>query len=87
MYIIFKRECNNLYLLKFIKKIIKLFIYKNLKPELNIVRRYKLISTLNKYKFEDNFLSKLGVYFSKILNKKIEFNIIKFSKFKYSPDM
>jgi hypothetical protein len=87
MYIIIKKECKDLYILKFIKKIIKLYIYKNLKTELNIIRRYKFINTLNKYKFEENFLSKLGKYFSILFNKKIEFNIIKFSKLKYSPDM
>jgi Mitochondrial ribosomal protein (VAR1) len=46
-----------------------------------------LKNNLNKYKFEENFLSRLSIMFSKYFNKKIEFSIIKISNIKYNTDM
>jgi hypothetical protein len=57
-------------------------IYKNflckvyLEREINIIAYYKLLLDLNKFKFEDKFLSRLKPLVAKLYNKKVEFNII-----------
>lgn len=53
-------------------KLFKFMLYK----ELVLIRRLKLKLNLNKYKFEENLLNKLGKLLSKFYNKKVEFNII-----------
>ncbi len=66
-----KNACTNM-TNKFYSEIIEsLFI-----EELILLRRYKLRLSLNRYKFEEKFLYKLGKLISKLYNKKIEFNII-----------
>ena len=53
------------------------FLYKTfLEKEVVTIAYYKLLLSLNKYKFEDKFLLKLKPFVSKIYNKEIEFNII-----------
>lgn len=52
--------------------ITKFFLYK----ELLLIRRYKLKLSLNKYRFEEKFLSILAKFIGKFYNKKIEFNIV-----------
>jgi hypothetical protein len=53
------------------------FIYKAfLEKEIIIIAYYKLLLSLNKYKFEDKFLLRLKPFIKKIYNKEIEFNII-----------
>ena len=47
-----------------------------LEKEIALISYYKLILSLNKYKFEDVFLSKLSVLIGKIYNKEVEFNIV-----------
>jgi hypothetical protein len=37
IYLIFKRECDNLYIMRLLKKIIIVFIYKNLKKEIRVI--------------------------------------------------
>jgi ribosomal protein L30/L7E len=57
-------------------------IYRNLlnktvlEKEIAIIAYYKLLLSLNKYKFEDIFLSRLNPLISKIYNKEVEFNIV-----------
>ena len=66
-----KNACTNM-TNKFYNQIIEsLFI-----EELILLRRYKLRLSLNKYKFEEKFLYKLGKLISRLYNKEIEFNII-----------
>jgi hypothetical protein len=53
------------------------FFYKTfLEKETIIIAYYKLLLSLNNYKFEDKFLLKLKPFIKKIYNKEIEFNII-----------
>lgn len=47
-----------------------------LEKEIAIIAYYKLLLSLNKYKFEDVFLSRLSPLISKIYNKQVEFNIV-----------
>jgi hypothetical protein len=47
-----------------------------LEKEMAIITYYKLLLSLNEYKFEDIFLSRLSPLISKIYNKKVEFNIV-----------
>jgi len=47
-----------------------------LEREIIAIAYYKLLLSLNKYKFEDKFLLKLKPFVSKIYNKEIEFNIV-----------
>ena len=54
----------------------KIFYKTFLEKEIIIMAYYKLLLSLNKYKFEDFFLLKLKPFISKIYNKEIEFNII-----------
>ena len=44
--------------------------------EIAVISYYKLLLSLNKYKFEDIFLSRLGSIISKVYKKEVEFNII-----------
>jgi hypothetical protein len=87
VYLLFRKESNKLKTVKFLKRIIIIFLHKKLKKQIGIIWRYKLKNNLNKYKFEENFLCRLGVMFSKYFNKKIEFNIIKISNIKHNTDM
>ncbi len=76
-------------------KIIKLKIKKKLnknkkKNTINVghmYRKYKLYFDLNKYRFKDIFLYKLGKIISKFFNKKIEFNIIKLRSIIFHTDI
>jgi hypothetical protein len=65
------------------KKIMKFKLY-NL---LILIRKYKFYFNLNKYKFEDIFLQKLGKLISKIYRKKIEFNIINLRSIGFNTDI
>jgi hypothetical protein len=47
-----------------------------LEKEIITIAYYKLLLSLNKYKFEDKFLLRLKPFINKIYNKEIEFNII-----------
>src|ERR1700712_2270419 len=47
-----------------------------LHKELILFRRFKLKLSLNKYKFEEKFLSKLSKLISNFYNKKVEFNLV-----------
>jgi len=52
-------------------------IYKTyLDKEINIIAYYKLLLSLNKFKFENKFLSKLKLLIAKLYNKEVEFNIV-----------
>src|SRR5690349_10003270 len=53
-------------------KSIKALLYKNLQ----LLRKYKLRLSLNKYKFEEKLLYKLKNFIIKYYNKKVEFNIV-----------
>ncbi len=50
-------------------------------------RKYKLYFQLNKFKFKEIFLYKLGKIISKFFNKKIEFNIINLHSIAFHPDL
>ena len=54
----------------------KIFSKTLLEKEIIIIAYYKLLLSLNKYKFEDKFLLKLKPLISKIYNKEVEFNIV-----------
>ena len=82
-----KKECKNSNKIKLLNKIITKYIFIRLKNTIKIIRNYKLNNNLNKYKFQENFLSRLGVLISRLFNKKIEFNIIKLDRFQENPDM
>ena len=62
------KEYENIYR-KFISKTL-------LEKEITIIAYYKLLLNLNKYKFEDLFLSRLSPLISRIYNKEVEFNIV-----------
>jgi hypothetical protein len=47
-----------------------------LEKEIIAIAYYKLLLSLNKYKFEDKFLLRLKPFLKKIYNKEIEFNIV-----------
>jgi len=47
-----------------------------LEKEINTITYYKLLLSLNKFKFEDKFLLRLKPLISKIYNKEVEFNIV-----------
>src|ERR1700726_3561402 len=47
-----------------------------LEKEITIIAYYKLLLSLNQYKFEDKFILKLKSFVKKIYNKDIEFNIV-----------
>jgi hypothetical protein len=53
-----------------------LFFKAFLKRKLILLRRYKLLLSLNKYKFEEKLLYKLKNFIIKFFNKKVEFNIV-----------
>jgi hypothetical protein len=69
--------------LEFYNKIFKLMLYK----QIIFLRRYKLKLNLNKYKFHNIFLYKLGNLISRIFNKKIEFNIINLQSIALNSDI
>ena len=62
------KEYENIYR-KFLSKTL-------LEKEITIIAYYKLLLNLNKYKFEDLFLSRLSPLISRIYNKEVEFNIV-----------
>jgi predicted nucleotidyltransferase len=63
--------------LKHYENIYDKFINKTLlEKEIATITYYKLLLSLNKYKFEDKFIFKLKPLISKIYNKEIEFNIV-----------
>ena len=63
--------------LKYYENIYNNFINKTLlEKEIATIAYYKLLLSLNKYKFEDLFISRLSPLISKIYNKEVEFNII-----------
>jgi len=77
----FIKKMSKIFLKKnFYKKVSYNTFYKALKiklfKSLALIRKYKLRYNVNKYKFEDIFLYKLGGFFYKFYNKKIEFRII-----------
>lgn len=55
-----------------INKPIKAFLIRKVR----LLRRYKLLLSLNKYKFEEKLLYKLKNFIIKFYNKKVEFNIV-----------
>lgn len=62
---------------KYYETIYKDFLYKtHLEKEINIIAYYKLLLNLNKYKFENKFISKLKPLIAKLYNKEVEFNIV-----------
>jgi len=62
---------------KYYETIYKNFLYKtHLDKEINIIAYYKLLLNLNKYKFENKFLSKLNPLIARFYNKEVEFNIV-----------
>jgi len=68
---------NDLASYKYYESLYKDYIYKtHLEREINIISYYKLLLSLNKFKFENKFLSKLKELISKLYNKEVEFNII-----------
>jgi hypothetical protein len=59
------------------ENIYRKFISKTLlEKEITTIAYYKLLLNLNKYKFEDLFLSRLSPLIRKIYNKEVEFNIV-----------
>lgn len=55
-----------------INKPIKAFLI----AKVRLLRRYKLLLSLNKYKFEEKLLYKLKNFIIKYFNKKVEFNLV-----------
>jgi len=56
---------------------LNLGLFKNIfKREIRVITYYKLLLSLNKSKFQYNFLMKLKPLISKIYNKEVEFNIV-----------
>jgi hypothetical protein len=47
-----------------------------LEKEINIITYFKLLLSLNRYKFEDKFILKLKSIIRKFYNKEVEFNIV-----------
>ncbi len=74
----FKEISYNLY-----NKIYKFIINR----QLIFIRKHKLNINLNKYKFEDIFLYKLGTLIKKFYKKKIEFNIINLRSIVFHADI
>ncbi len=75
-----------------IYKNITINFYKNLfvdsfYEELILFRKYKLMLSLNQYKFKVLFLHKLSKLISKLYNKKVEFNIIKLKTITLNTDI
>jgi len=63
-------------------------IYKiNLEKEIVMIAYYKLLLNLNKFKFEDKFITKLKSLISKIYHKKVEFNIINLKTLYFNSDI
>lgn len=63
--------------LKYYENIYNKFVNKTiLEKEIATIAYYKLLLSLNKYKFEDLFISRLSPLISKIYNKEVEFNIV-----------
>ena len=54
---------------------------------LTIIRRFRLKLNLNKYKFEEKFLSRLSQYIGKYYGKKVEFNIVNLKSIAYNGDI
>jgi hypothetical protein len=76
----------------FIKSIILLLtinkITKILKRKFRLFRKYEYLYMLNQFKLKKKlFLSKLSSKLSKIINKKIEFNLISLKSIAYNPDI
>ncbi len=70
-------------LLLTINKITKIF-----KRKLRLFRKYEYIYSLNQFKYKKKlFLAKLSNKLSKIINKKIEFNLINLKSLTYSTDI
>lgn len=57
------------------------------RKEFKLLRKYKFKLNLNKYKFEEKFLSRLSNIISKIYNKKIEFNIVNLKNIVFNTDL
>jgi hypothetical protein len=57
------------------------------KKELLLTRKYKLRLNLNKYKFEDSFLSRLSSLISRYYNKEVIFNIINLKSIIFNSDL
>jgi len=75
------RKINFLYYMRnkrFFKKVKKVF---------STFRRLKLKLSLNKYKFEEKFLSKLSQSIGKYYGKKVEFNIVNLKSIAYNTDI
>lgn len=51
------------------------------------IRRYKLKLNLNRYKMENQFLSKLGNYISQYYGKQVEFNIVSLKSITHNTDI
>lgn len=63
------------------------FIIKRLRKKLILFKRFKLKLDLNKKKFEENLLHKLGELISQFYNKKIEFNIVNLKSIVLNTDL
>ena len=61
--------------------------FKKVKKVFSTFRRLKLKLSLNRYKFEEKFLSKLSQTISKYYGKKIEFNIVNLKSIAYNTDI
>jgi hypothetical protein len=61
--------------------------FKKVKKVFSTFRRLKLKLSLNKYKFEEKFLSKLSQSISKYYGKKVEFNIVNLKSIAYNTDI
>jgi hypothetical protein len=77
-----KKACSNI-TEKFYSKIVESLLIK----ELILLRRYKLRLNLNKYKFEERFLSKLSILISKLYGKHVEFNIVNLKSIVLNSDL
>ena len=78
--------------IEFYTLFIKLYLTEIIKTRWNknliFIKGHKYIYYLNKYKFEKNiFLIKLSNILSKILNKKIEYNIVNLKSLTYNTDI
>jgi hypothetical protein len=62
-------------------------IYMRLQKQLILLRRFKLRFDLNKLKFEELFLLKLGNIINRFYNKKVEFSIINLKSFLFNSDI
>lgn len=75
--VVMSSSINNAASHKYYENIYHKSLSKNfLEKEIAIIGYYKLLIDLNKYKFEDLFLSRLRPFLHKIYNKEVEFNIV-----------